>query len=421
MKATTVGIFVLALTVRIGFLAVRGPGLPPDAGHYLRLSENLQRSGSFSLDASPPLRPTVRRAPLYPALLALLGVPPRPVHVAAAVQVGLDASVAVALLLLARWAGAGPWATVAAAAYALHPGAIVASTAMLSEAVTTALLAAAVLLLARGMRSDSRWLAAVSGLLFGGAALARPLYLLLPVAVAVAMPIVMRWKRSTGAPRGFHPYLVLLGAAVAVAPWVCRSHAVAQRFVLIQAGGAIQPYVASRYDWDQNDEARVWGRLRREPLGHRFDGQSDAAEMAAADAELLGRAWHNISQNPGAYLASRARALPHLMLTSFDWFTGLNVGFRDLLRDGSWAKVALKLALLLSFSALPLALGLLGLRSSDDVALLCATAWLFTALSHVPLWIEYRFWLPTLPCLLVSASLGAHRLSNRRSFRSIPA
>jgi glycosyltransferase involved in cell wall biosynthesis len=43
-------------------------------------------------------------------------------------------------------------------------------------------------------------------------------------------------------------------------------------------------------------------------------------------------------------------------------------------------------------------------------AALCASVWLYTLIIQLPLWIEYRFWVPV---LLVSAALGAMTVSNR--------
>jgi hypothetical protein len=128
--------------------------------------------------------------------------------------------------------------------------------------------------------------------------------------------------------------------------------------------------------------------------------------MAAADGELMRATWHNIVANPAAYSVPRARALPHLVLTSFDWFTGPNMSFANSWRARSWGLLALKLSLLVAFSALPLGFGLVGLSSRDqNAAVLCATAWVFTALIHAPMWIEYRFW-PRSLFLLVTASFG---------------
>jgi hypothetical protein len=64
--------------------------------------------------------------------------------------------------------------------------------------------------------------------------------------------------------------------------------------------------------------------------------------------------------------------------------------------------------LLLLFSAIPLILALTSLSKAraNIVAALCSAMWLYTLMIHLPMWIEYRFWLPAVPFLIVSASMG---------------
>jgi hypothetical protein len=74
---------------------------------------------------------------------------------------------------------------------------------------------------------------------------------------------------------------------------------------------------------------------------------------------------------------------------------------------------------LIVFSILPIAAAAVGLtRAFDDPAsALCAVFAISTLLVHLPMWIEYRYWLPMLPYELALAAAGAHFVL-RRSHRA---
>src|SRR5438552_13407836 len=96
-------VFLVALAARLAYLALRGPVMTWDSGEYLRLAHNLLQHGAYSLETAPPYVPSIRRAPLYPWFLALLGGWGRPGPVlVATVQALLDAGTAVMILFLAR-------------------------------------------------------------------------------------------------------------------------------------------------------------------------------------------------------------------------------------------------------------------------------------------------------------------------------
>src|SRR5439155_16491000 len=64
------------------------------------------------------------------------------------------------------------------------------------------------------------------------------------------------------------------------------------------------------------------------------------------------------------------------------------------------------------FSLAPFLLGLVGLAEARQcpASALCATVWVYFWIVHLPMWVEYRYWLPAVPFLLVSAAAGAYRL-----------
>jgi len=405
-------VFLAALLARVLFLCLHGPLLATDSESYLRLAENLAGHGAFSLSPGPPFVPTIRRAPLYPAFLGLLHLAGllRP-GVVAALQAVVDSAVAVAVLVLAARVAGPAWALAAALAYAVHPGAIAAAASLLGEALFTALLVLAVTLLVRGRDREPPALLCAAGAVFGLAALCRPIALFLPFLCAAVL-LAGRRAPQRGRTRLL---LVPLAALCVIAPWAVRCSRAAGRLVLVQGASAVNVYVPTRWDWDQGDEARLWHVLAPgDEYCRRLTAAGTPAAMAAADAFGYRQAVANVRADTGAYLRSRARTVPHLVLTTFDVFTGFNQSLARARAEGRWARLVVKLALLALFSLLPLALAVIGLfRASGEVAALCVTLWLSTLLVHLPLWIEPRFWLPAVPFLLVGAAGGGAALARR--------
>ncbi|HEY3117047.1 MAG TPA: glycosyltransferase family 39 protein, partial [Chloroflexota bacterium] len=178
-------VFLLALAVRLAFIVWRGPVIAPDSAGYLTLARNVVAHGIFSLDTAAPFTSSIRRAPLYPGFLALFewfGLGPTAV---ASLQAMIDAGVAVAVVALARETGGRRWAGSAGAMYAVHPGAVLASATLLSEAVFTALLAGSAWSLAVGLQRNRLRLVAIAGAGLALATLCRPIALLLPAAIAM--------------------------------------------------------------------------------------------------------------------------------------------------------------------------------------------------------------------------------------------
>lgn len=414
-------VFLSAAAVRLSLLAWLGPAAGPDSDAYLRLAQNLLTHGTLSLDAMPPLTPSIRFPPLYPAFIAAVSWTGKPsAFTVGAVQSVLDAATAVVLLLLARTAVARRWTVAVALAYALHPGVLRPARAVISETLFTALLLCAVWTLSRGVKSDRLWATALSGVVFGAAILCRPIALLLPLALSGVVLLLRPRRRALG-----HG-LVLVGAAVlAVTPWSFRSSRVAGRFIAVQDSTIVAAlfYTASRWDWDQRDEARLWPRYEEERerlvAAAEADGGTDAKggkKEVRADEILFREGVRNIREHPGEYLASRARSLPRLVITSFDAFTGINRSYETVLAERDVSRLAVKLFLTFTFSLLPFLLGVIGLPSSREstTAALCATVWVYMLVMYSPLWVEPRYWVPATPFLLISAARGADKL--RRLF-----
>jgi 4-amino-4-deoxy-L-arabinose transferase-like glycosyltransferase len=398
-------IFALALAARLGFLAVRGTVEPPDTAEYRLLARNVLRFHTFSMDERPPIAPAIRRPPVYPIFLASLMTVTNSRIAPAIAQAVLDALIAVMIFLIASRAVRQPFAIAVAVFYAIHPGPISATAAILSEVVFTTLLCTAALFALIAAERVSAIMAICSGIAFGLAALTRSIGVVYLIAVLCVL-LAERFRRIA--------VIAGLSAIIVIAPWIIRSSRLAGRFVFIQAPSSLGWYLPSLWWLDQNDEPGMWRHYRGDPYGVRLEAAKTPAEVMRADDFGRQQTIANIRRNPRAYLQSRMRAFPHLFLNTFDPFTGINHSLDDVVRAKGVGVLAIKLTLLLFFSVLPMAAALLGLPASRQTlaASIAAAIWLITLAFHVPVWIEYRYWRPALPFHLVTAALGIQMTKN---------
>jgi len=390
-------IFTIALAVRLAFIVVHGVIITPDSSEYWVLSRNLVRFHSFSTSASAPVEPSIARPPVYPLFLAMF-----PTTGAGAVaQAALDALVCVMLFPLASRVVRPPFAAAVALLYALHPGAIAQSAAILSEVSFTALLVAAVFFTVIAAERASAALALCAGALLGAATLSRSIGVIYVIAVGVVL--VLRRFRTTAV-------VVVIVAAVVVAPWIVRSSRVVGRFVFIQAPSLMPWYVPTLWWLDQNDEPAIWRYYSAsDPYGMSLKNAGGrAAEVMKAEDIGRRQAIANVRKNPGGYLRSRVRVFPHIFLNTVDRFTGINRS----IGDSHGAARAIKLGLMFLFTALPMAAACLGLAASRRTLAgsLAAAMWIATLVIHLVMFIDYRYFLPVVPFQLVTAALGIERI-----------
>jgi hypothetical protein len=168
--------------------------------------------------------------------------------------------------------------------------------------------------------------------------------------------------------------------------------------VFVHSPSAAQFYVPTRTDLYGLHEAELWQALKTDSYFLSVNGS--APEVAKADKKGFAMGLKNIAANPSDYVIQRVKSYPYLFLSSFDQFSGASSW-----KTGFWIKIPL----LIIFSLIPLGLSFFGIRH-NKVTLLCASVWILTMLVHLPLWIEYRFWIPALPFQVVSATVGLYKL-----------
>ncbi len=403
----TLLLFFLAFGTRVAFLVVQGIQRTPDTAEYELLARNILRAQTFSMSVGPPMRSTIRRPPVYPLFLALV-VKVGGGRVASAIaQALLDALVCVLLFLMASRIVRVRLAFAAALLYAVHPGAISASATLLSETLFTALLFTAAFLAMRASERLSAMLALCSGIVFGMATLCRSIAVL--YVGSVAFIFFFRHFRRTAV-------FIVIGAAAVIAPWIVRSSRLAGRFVLIQAPSFIDWYLPTLTWIDRNDETALWRYFDDvDPYGVRISRAVTPAEVMNADDFGRQQAVINIRRNPRDYVRRQIGSYPHLFLTTFARFTGAKRSIADGVRAHDVPGLALKLGLMLLFSVLPMVAACIGLPASrrNLTAAMAAAVWTVTLATHIPMWVEYRYWLPVIPFQLLTAAIGVQSVTER--------
>jgi len=414
----SLAVFALALAVRFVFLILTGPHISTDTSEYETIGSNIAAGNGFSHSAEAPFIPTVRRTPAYPAFLALVNRR-GPVHRyrVATSQIMLDSAVAVAILLLTAAVPMKAARMVTAVLYALHPAAVVAASTMLTETLFTVLVACAALLVVAGRKSDRLALSLLAGIVMGLAVLCRPLGV---IYAGSAVLMLLAWRRQ---PRVLlHAAGFAATCALVILPWTIRCTAVTGRLVVAQANGVSNWYLPTRWDWDQNDQTALWRAFKNDPYGQRLAGARTSAEVVDLNEFGQRQALRNIEANPRAYLMSRIRTYPHLVISTFGAAIGINQTIGEVVAKRRFGTAALLATLLIVFSLLPLVAAALGLaRAASSPAMsLCALFVTATLLVHLPMWIEYRYWLPVLPYELALAAAGLDFALRRSRKQKVP-
>lgn len=231
-----VAIFLVALLLRIIYLASRWPILPDwnvDAIGYHQLAVNLNERGVFSLNSEPPFQPDAIRTPAYPLLIALiyrfLGVMP---HAVLIVQSILDALTALLVMGIAlNLKQPNRVAVVAGTMYAFYP----AAWHYCAEFYVEIFLAFAIALIFWGVsilqkaevpNKFSSYIVFGLGVASGLALLIKPTAILLPIILGMVLLIKRKFRYTLS-------FMLALG--IMLAPWIIRNLLVFGRPILSTA------------------------------------------------------------------------------------------------------------------------------------------------------------------------------------------
>jgi 4-amino-4-deoxy-L-arabinose transferase-like glycosyltransferase len=344
-------LLVLALAIRLAWGLSRPAddaslNSLPDQHEYLQLARNLVHGqGLAFLDSR--FNDTVRafRTPGYPLMLAACGGNVRAIRI---VQALLDTSTVLAIYLLASCfmsGRAGP--LIAAVVVAFNPYLIYFSGLILSETLFAAMLAWAMLLLARGSLSPSRCQWILGGFVLGLSVLVRPSAVALPVLLGLLsvflnrtiLPSYQEDARPHSAWRLPPGLMMVILTVLCLLPWVIRNRVVLGRWIWLDTNSGFTLYDGYNPDAtggsdqsfiDRQPELQVLGEVQRdEYLSQEATAYARAHPRRVLEliGAKLGRTWSPVplSQEygrPGLRMIALAYSLPFDALVLFGLFRG---------------------------------------------------------------------------------------------------
>jgi 4-amino-4-deoxy-L-arabinose transferase-like glycosyltransferase len=240
-RRTLITVVLIALTHAALFIVYQRPDWEvawSDQGGYRQLGAALAQSGEFTrFPDSPVFIPEVIRTPGYPAFVAviyrLFGERTLPVAIA---QAFVFALICVLVYGIGRRVAGEKTGTVAAMMTALFPPLPYYGALVLTEVWTTFMMVCAVLICLRAMQHDRYRDFILAGVLFSATTLVRPAFFLLPVGLAIAMPILVPSERSRARRMGQWAALAF-AAAITMVPWFTYNYVYLGRLTLSPAGG----------------------------------------------------------------------------------------------------------------------------------------------------------------------------------------
>jgi 4-amino-4-deoxy-L-arabinose transferase-like glycosyltransferase len=399
--------FILAgaLALRLAAVpAVHAVRYTSDENEYLHMARQLLEEGVFR-DSNGDRSV---RAPLYPfflaALLWITGNSVLMAHVAGCL-LG-TAAVGCVYALALKITGGRTAALFAAGITAGAPGLVIYSALLQTEMLYIVFFLLAFLCLYRLRNEPDFWVAAALGLCSGLAALTRPVFLgFVPTAlVLMVWPLRKQWHSVAGPAA-----VMLIVAALTIAPWTARNWSVLHAFVPVASGGGSSlltgnnPYATGTFavaeGFDRWYVAQAQGHGIADPASLNEVGRSG---LSAAIALTY------MSHNPAAAAVLAAKK------SYIFWIYPVT-------HSDSYVPVQ---ALAVGFDALLLCAAVIGVAGSGAWrgrrAPLCAAViffWLVQALLHA----EARFRLPLVPLIAIVAGWGVSLMLERGEFRRLLA
>jgi 4-amino-4-deoxy-L-arabinose transferase-like glycosyltransferase len=276
MRRSLVAVVLIALAHAAFFINYQRPDWDvawSDQGGYQQLGAAMAKSGEFTrYPDSPVFIPEVIRTPGYPAFVAVIyrvfGEHTMPVAIAQAV---VFAVICCIVFAITRRVAGERAATVAAFMTALFPPLPYYGALVLTQVWTTFVMVLAMLACLRAVTRDRFGDFILAGVLFSATTIVRPAFVLLPLGLAIAMPLLVPSERARG--RRLAQWGALaLAAAITLTPWFTYNYVYLGRFTLSPAGGV------GRGLWEGSWQGRWSGRSHND-LTHIAEVTSDRAEL----------------------------------------------------------------------------------------------------------------------------------------------
>ena len=363
--------------------------LMADMVDYYARATHLYESGTLSRDAF--------RVPLFPmALAATFGAVGHGIHAVRVLQCVVFVGIALATYALARTWLSPERALAAAVLVALYPGFLLYTLYAMAEPLYTLLLLCALLIASLSVRAPAMFAA---GLIAGVATLTRQAGVSLIAGLAAYAALTARavttrrWPQHAGAAAA-----VILGAAIAIAPWALRNWNVFGRWMPLESTSGVTYLIAQYEGATGRYYFADWDAVHEKYLKH-----SPEEFTRSADGYRLG--WALIKAEPLRIIQLVPRRLGYLFdLEEREHAYLYSVGYLG--QRAEWLVRAAGWLLLLSFPAvvLPAVLSVFcGPRPTHAAELAILTFLGVALLQHLNLFGDPRFHLPYVPLFSVLA------------------
>jgi 4-amino-4-deoxy-L-arabinose transferase-like glycosyltransferase len=403
-------ILAIALVLRLGCLLL--VPVPPHEG-ITRYDDNRYDALAWNIATGKGYRdslgrPEIKDPPLLPILTAglyrLFGHDRTPMYVLQALLSA--ATVALVFGLARRHFGDGA-ALLAAALTAVNLDLIVFTGILLTETAFVFLMCAAMLAWERALAAPTSAHWALTGVLLGLAALARPTAQLLIVVVAVVT--VVSWRSRGRRPRRLVGVLLVAVAtfALTLAPWTVRNYLTFHRLVPVAAGAGIGFWVGTNVAWRGLDlDLRTGSSIYADPDFQR----AAAGDPVAADRRMLGEAAGHVVRDPLGVLRLAPGKLVQ-MLRPGAWL-GLHFPAGDPDRKPFVVLLALQYYPVLLLASLGSALLAVRSRAARPTLLRAWTPIAYVGLLTLATIPARRYMLPAVPFLAVLAGMALQQLGD---------
>jgi hypothetical protein len=416
-----------------------------DQGGYRLLAEGLRQSGTFTrYPGVSPFVPEAIRTPGYPLFVAAVFDAFGDSQLAVVtVQAIVFLAICALVYAIARMCAPEPVAITAAVVAACYSPLPYFAALLLTELWTTFVLTLASFCLLRALQRQSAWWGGAAGFCYAYTALSRPVFVLLPIAVAAsALLLAPRAQLRRGL-----PWAMLAAVfALTLTPWLVYTHRHFGVVTLSPAGGV------GRAIWEGSWQGRWAGRVQAE-LTRTADEPISETELDArvrtiatteraperpmltyvhqwrdireiwvtptiphervdarvrADAEYLRLGLENIREMPVSYV--RRRIVPGIFVL---WAADIPLRQDVVLRLPTWAVRCIWLPqALLAILAAAGSFVLYRAKRMDALVALASPIVYVTAV-HFFFLTEARQSLPAKPGMIVLASIGAWAMARR--------
>lgn len=386
------GLFLLAVCIRLFYVSCKY-WTAGDTSQYLEIAKNLVYHHAFALDdINGSFYYTAFRPFLYSFLIAAFwtGSEP-PIEAVLIAQVIMGSLTVVMVYLMAVKHFSRLTAITSALLLTLSPMTLHYTAVIMTETLF-------IFLVTAGCYFAGEQKKYFSGIFFGLAFLTRPIILpFLILLVLVSFLPKLRHKLRS------HLIIFLIAFFVAL-PWITRNTLLFNRITLTQSSGYGTNLLFGSIEtqlW--GDE--IWTRILKDPLTQPTPGLDEIEQ----DRVRMKVAVSRIYDNPVGWLKVRSKQYPRLFIDSGDYLLGSRyMTFGQAVSESNFLVIFVKLFFLF-ISFVTLLFFLIGIWMFRKDILILPHIFLFPCfmmLIHLPMWIESRYNLPSLPFIYIIGTLG---------------